>query len=104
MTASNLAVCLAPSLFHMTVSSPLRRKNTTGSPEQKDLHDNKAARTCLTMMIQKVGGVMGLYRGCLTREAPFISTFCEALLEVLDERSFLYELRCRFRALIGLRY
>ncbi|KAF2364109.1 START domain [Trinorchestia longiramus] len=58
MTASNLAVCLAPSLFHLCVGgsgvSPLRRKNVSGSPEQKDLNDNKAAHVCLQMMIQKV--------------------------------------------------
>lgn len=58
MTASNLAVCLAPSLFHLSVggagASPLRRKNTSGTPEQKDLHDNKAAHICLQMMIQQV--------------------------------------------------
>ena len=58
MTASNLAVCMAPSLFHLHMSgtggaSPLRRKNT-GAPEQKDLHDNKAAHQCLTLMIQQV--------------------------------------------------
>ncbi|XP_076055678.1 rhoGTPase activating protein isoform X2 [Oratosquilla oratoria] len=57
MNASNLAVCLAPSLFHLNVggsgSSPLRRR-AAGTPEQKDLHDNKAAHQCLTVMIQQV--------------------------------------------------
>lgn len=57
MTASNLALCMAPSLFHLSMggsgSSPLRRKNT-GSPEPKNLQDNKAAHQCLTLMIQQV--------------------------------------------------
>ncbi|KAB7497675.1 Alpha-L-fucosidase, partial [Armadillidium nasatum] len=57
MTESNLAVCMAPSLFFLNMgsssSSPLRKK-TLGTPEQKDLHDNKAAHQCLTLMIQEV--------------------------------------------------
>ncbi|XP_037788845.1 rho GTPase-activating protein 7-like isoform X2 [Penaeus monodon] len=57
MHASNLAVCLAPSLFHLNVgtsgSSPLRRR-ATGTPEPRDLHENKAAHHCLTLMIQQV--------------------------------------------------
>lgn len=57
MHASNLAVCLAPSLFHLNVgtsgSSPLRRR-AAGTPEQRDLHENKAAHQCLTLMIQQV--------------------------------------------------
>ncbi|KAA0196274.1 hypothetical protein HAZT_HAZT000815 [Hyalella azteca] len=61
MTASNLAVCLAPSLFHLCIggvgASPLRRKNTSGTPEQKDLNDNKAAHVCLQAMIQQVSEI-----------------------------------------------
>ena len=57
MTASNLAVCFAPSLFHLNVgssgSSPLRRR-AGGTPEQRDLHENKAAQQCLMYMIQNV--------------------------------------------------
>uniref|UniRef100_A0A2P2I3D8 Rho GTPase-activating protein 7-like n=1 Tax=Hirondellea gigas TaxID=1518452 RepID=A0A2P2I3D8_9CRUS len=71
MTASNLAVCLAPSLFHLSVggsgSSPLRRKNTSGSPEQKDLHDNKAAHICLQMMIQQVNDIAFISGGTLAK-------------------------------------
>ncbi|KAG0720545.1 Rho GTPase-activating protein 7 [Chionoecetes opilio] len=58
MTASNLAVCLAPSLFHLNVggssgSSPLRRRPGS-APEQKDLHENMAAHQCLSLMILQV--------------------------------------------------
>ncbi|XP_050716150.1 rho GTPase-activating protein 7-like isoform X2 [Eriocheir sinensis] len=58
MTASNLAVCLAPSLFHLSVgsssgSSPLRRRPGS-APEQRDLHENMAAHQCLSLMIQQV--------------------------------------------------
>lgn len=77
MTPSNLAVCLAPSLFHLpatalhnrssnsnggvggsngngnnsnTSSSPRRRK-TVGVPDQRELSQNKAAHDCLLQMI-----------------------------------------------------
>ena len=77
MTPSNLAVCLAPSLFHLpatalhnrsgnstsngggggsngsssnTSTSPRRRK-TVGVPDQRELSQNKAAHDCLLQMI-----------------------------------------------------
>ncbi|XP_058793832.1 rho GTPase-activating protein 7 isoform X4 [Phymastichus coffea] len=62
MTASNLAVCLAPSLFHFNHSnanvsnrsnsvSPRRRK-TVGIPDQRELSENKAAHDCLLYLIK----------------------------------------------------
>lgn len=57
MTASNLAVCFAPSLFHMfgqrsnPGSSPKRGRKNTGIPDQKELLEQKAAHECLTTMI-----------------------------------------------------
>jgi hypothetical protein len=59
MTASNLAVCFAPSLFHMCgaaktnnpTNSPKRGRKATGIPDQKELLDQKAAHECLTRMI-----------------------------------------------------
>ncbi|KAG1649951.1 Rho GTPase-activating protein 7 [Nymphon striatum] len=55
MTASNLAVCFAPSLFHMNVprnsSNSPRRRKIVGIPDQKELKENKAAHECLTRMI-----------------------------------------------------
>ncbi|BET00952.1 START [Nesidiocoris tenuis] len=56
MTASNLAVCLAPSLFHWnavpartTTASP--RKNN-GVPDPRQLGHNKAAHDCLLALIK----------------------------------------------------
>ena len=65
MTASNLAVCFAPSLFHMcgvrpnaggpaSVASPKRsRKQMQASavPDQRELMEQKSAHQCLTAMI-----------------------------------------------------
>ncbi|XP_060106181.1 stAR-related lipid transfer protein 8 [Heteronotia binoei] len=58
MTAGNLAVCLAPSLFHLNVSrkespSPrmVQKRGTMGKPDQKDLNENMAATQALSHMI-----------------------------------------------------
>ncbi|KAM9453956.1 stAR-related lipid transfer protein 13-like isoform 2-T2 [Salvelinus alpinus] len=58
MTPMNIAVCLAPSLFHLNILkkdnlSPraMQRKYTTGRPDQKDLNENLAATQGLAHMI-----------------------------------------------------
>ncbi|XP_058132949.1 stAR-related lipid transfer protein 13 isoform X1 [Dasypus novemcinctus] len=57
MTPMNLAVCLAPSLFHLNLvkrdSSPraTQKKYATGKPDQKDLSENLAAARGLAHMI-----------------------------------------------------
>ncbi|XP_044237693.1 stAR-related lipid transfer protein 13 isoform X10 [Ursus arctos] len=57
MTSMNLAVCLAPSLFHLNLlkkeSSPrvIQKKYATGKPDQKDLSENLAAAQGLAHMI-----------------------------------------------------
>ncbi|XP_058543741.1 stAR-related lipid transfer protein 13 isoform X2 [Neofelis nebulosa] len=57
MTPMNLAVCLAPSLFHLNLlkkeSSPrvIQKKYATGKPDQKDLSENLAAAQGLAHMI-----------------------------------------------------
>uniref|UniRef100_A0A8C1VTU5 StAR-related lipid transfer protein 13 n=1 Tax=Cyprinus carpio TaxID=7962 RepID=A0A8C1VTU5_CYPCA len=58
MTPMNLAVCLAPSLFHLNIMkndnlSPrsIQRKYATGRPDQKDLNENLAATQGLAHMI-----------------------------------------------------
>ncbi|ETE67487.1 StAR-related lipid transfer protein 8 [Ophiophagus hannah] len=58
MTVGNLAVCLAPSIFHLNVSkkestSPrsIHRRGTVGKPDQKDLNENMAATQGLSHMI-----------------------------------------------------
>ncbi|XP_053434312.1 rho GTPase-activating protein 7 isoform X2 [Nycticebus coucang] len=75
MTPTNLAVCLAPSLFHLNTlkrenSSPrvMQRKQSLGKPDQKDLNENLAATQGLAHMIAE----------------------CKKLFQVPDEMS-----RCR---------
>uniref|UniRef100_A0A8C8RQ67 StAR related lipid transfer domain containing 13 n=1 Tax=Pelusios castaneus TaxID=367368 RepID=A0A8C8RQ67_9SAUR len=57
MTPMNVAVCLAPSLFHLNIlkkeSSPrvIQKKYATGKPDQKDLNENLAATQGLEHMI-----------------------------------------------------
>ncbi|XP_021141851.2 stAR-related lipid transfer protein 13 isoform X1 [Columba livia] len=59
MTPMNLAVCLAPSLFHLNIvkkeSSPrvIQKKYATGKPDQKDLSENLAATQGLAHMIME---------------------------------------------------
>uniref|UniRef100_A0A3Q4AWT9 Uncharacterized protein n=1 Tax=Mola mola TaxID=94237 RepID=A0A3Q4AWT9_MOLML len=59
MTPTNLAVCLAPSLFHLNTlrrkesSSPRCVKQTLGKPDQRDLNENLAATHGLAHMIQE---------------------------------------------------
>uniref|UniRef100_A0A8C5QJK8 StAR related lipid transfer domain containing 8 n=1 Tax=Leptobrachium leishanense TaxID=445787 RepID=A0A8C5QJK8_9ANUR len=58
MTPGNLAVCLAPSVFHLNISkkestSPrvLHRRGASGKPDHKDLSENLAATQGLLHMI-----------------------------------------------------
>ncbi|KAJ8394431.1 hypothetical protein AAFF_G00046420 [Aldrovandia affinis] len=58
MTAGNLAVCLAPSIFHLNVSrkdgtSPrlIHGRGRTSKPDQRDLNENMAATQGLAHMI-----------------------------------------------------
>ncbi|XP_065371549.1 serine-rich adhesin for platelets isoform X1 [Calliphora vicina] len=60
MTANNLAVCLAPSLFHNSIStgsnsvtaSPRRKGKGSGVPDAKELFEAKASHECLAFMIE----------------------------------------------------
>lgn len=57
MSANNLALCLAPSIFQNGVHSNTptaspRRKKPTGVPDAKDLDENRASTQCLTFLIQ----------------------------------------------------
>ncbi|XP_060611973.2 stAR-related lipid transfer protein 8 isoform X3 [Anolis sagrei] len=58
MTCGNLAVCLAPSVFHLNASkkestSPrmMHKRSTVGKPDHKDLSENMAATQSLSHMI-----------------------------------------------------
>ncbi|CAN0348301.1 unnamed protein product [Lampetra fluviatilis] len=60
MTPGNLAICLAPSIFHLNTakrehSSPrsIQRKHSMGKPDHKDLTENLAATQGLTHMISE---------------------------------------------------
>ena len=60
MTAYNLAVCFAPSLFQLNngdslrnATSPRQRRKTGGKPDQKELIENVAANECLALMIRE---------------------------------------------------
>ncbi|XP_072171214.1 rho GTPase-activating protein 7-like [Diadema setosum] len=60
MTAYNLAVCFAPSLFQLNTGesvhnamSPRQRRKTSGKPDQKELIENVAANECLALMIRE---------------------------------------------------
>ncbi|KAJ8891728.1 hypothetical protein PR048_004263 [Dryococelus australis] len=64
MTASNLAVCLAPSLFHLhhatssasstrSASASPRRRKTVGIPDPRELSENKAAHDCLLYLVRE---------------------------------------------------
>ncbi|XP_042305810.1 rho GTPase-activating protein 7-like isoform X3 [Sceloporus undulatus] len=61
MTPANIAVCLAPSLFHLNTlrressssSRSSQRKYSTGKPDQKDLSENLAATQGLAHMIME---------------------------------------------------
>ena len=60
MTASNLAVCFAPSLFSLNGTksatgspSPRRPRKNIGVPDARELLEQKAAHECLTTMINE---------------------------------------------------
>ncbi|XP_076362828.1 uncharacterized protein LOC143253229 isoform X2 [Tachypleus tridentatus] len=72
MTATNLAACLAPSLFHLTttvnnkrVSS--RRSKTVGVPDQRELNEIRAAHECLTFMIMNYKHLFSVSENILKR-------------------------------------
>ncbi|XP_058449174.1 stAR-related lipid transfer protein 13 [Malaya genurostris] len=58
MTANNLAVCLAPSLFYSitgnrsSTASPRRKKGAIGQPDEKELSETRASHDCLSFLIQ----------------------------------------------------
>ncbi|XP_069747735.1 stAR-related lipid transfer protein 13 isoform X2 [Narcine bancroftii] len=74
MTAMNLAVCLAPSLFHLNLikkgsSSPrvLHRKYASGKPDQKDLNENLAATQGLAQMITECNKIFQIPQDMMTQ-------------------------------------
>lgn len=63
MTANNLAVCLAPSLFHggvasmRNVAASPRRRKTPSVPDDRELSETRASHECLTYLIENCRAV-----------------------------------------------
>ncbi|XP_053321327.1 rho GTPase-activating protein 7-like isoform X2 [Spea bombifrons] len=72
MTPTNIAVCLAPSLFHLNTlrressssSRSSQRKYSLGKPDQKDLSENLAATQGLAHMIAECSRLFQLPEYC----------------------------------------
>ncbi|KAM6469679.1 rho GTPase-activating protein 7-like isoform 1-T1 [Liasis olivaceus] len=72
MTPTNIAVCLAPSLFHLNTlrrdssssSRSSQRKHSTGKPDQRDLSENLAATQGLAHMIMQCHRLFGVPNYC----------------------------------------
>lgn len=91
MTPMNLAVCLGPSLFHLSLLknetlSPrsIQKKYTTGRPDQKDLSENLAATQGLAHMIVECQSLFQIPEEMVTQSR---NSYMEAELLVppLDE-------------------
>ncbi|XP_043925493.1 rho GTPase-activating protein 7-like isoform X2 [Protopterus annectens] len=75
MTPTNVAVCLAPSLFHLntlrrencTRSRSIQRKYSLGKPDQRDLSENLAATQGLAHMIADCTQLFKVPEGWLTQ-------------------------------------
>ncbi|XP_061103756.1 stAR-related lipid transfer protein 13 isoform X1 [Conger conger] len=86
MTPMNIAVCLAPSLFHLNILkkdnlSPraMQKKYSTGRPDQKDLNENLAATQGLAHMITECNQ---LFQIPVEVVAQSRSSYVEAELQV----------------------
>ncbi|XP_047450267.1 stAR-related lipid transfer protein 13 isoform X2 [Mugil cephalus] len=98
MTPMNIAVCLAPSLFHLNILkkdnlSPraMQKKYSTGRPDQKDLNENLAATQGLAHMIIECNRLFEIPHEMVTQSrnsyveadlhAPTIDELCKQLEE-----------------------
>ncbi|XP_068441019.1 stAR-related lipid transfer protein 13 isoform X2 [Clinocottus analis] len=96
MTPMNIAVCLAPSLFHLNILkkdnlSPraMQKKYATGRPDQKDLNENLAATQGLAHMIIECNRLFEIPHEMVTQSrnsyveadlhAPTIDELCKHL-------------------------
>ncbi|MEQ2159864.1 StAR- lipid transfer protein 13 [Goodea atripinnis] len=86
MTPMNLAVCLGPSLFHLSILknetlSPrsIQRKYATGRPDQKDLSENLAATQGLAHMITECQHLFQIPEEMVTQSC---NSYMEAALMV----------------------
>ncbi|XP_023681927.2 stAR-related lipid transfer protein 13 isoform X2 [Paramormyrops kingsleyae] len=86
MTPMNIAVCLAPSLFHLNILkkdnlSPraMQKKYATGRPDQKDLKENLAATQGLAHMITECNRLFEIPHEMVTQSR---NSYVEAELQV----------------------
>ncbi|XP_005157695.1 stAR-related lipid transfer protein 13 isoform X1 [Danio rerio] len=96
MTPMNLAVCLAPSLFHLNIlkkdnltprAMHMQKKYATGRPDQKDLNENLAATQGLAHMITECNRLFEIPHEMVTQsrnsyveaelQAPTIEELCK---------------------------
>uniref|UniRef100_A0A8C9T674 StAR-related lipid transfer protein 13 n=1 Tax=Scleropages formosus TaxID=113540 RepID=A0A8C9T674_SCLFO len=94
MTPMNIAVCLAPSLFHLNILkkenlSPrsMQKKYATGRPDQKDLKENLAATQGLAHMITECNRLFEIPHEMVTQsrnsymeaelQAPTLEELCK---------------------------
>ncbi|XP_019380029.1 PREDICTED: stAR-related lipid transfer protein 13 isoform X3 [Gavialis gangeticus] len=104
MTPMNLAVCLAPSLFHLNIvkkeSSPrvIQKKYATGKPDQKDLSENLAATQGLAHMIMECNKLFEVPHDMVAQsrnsyvEAEIHSPTLEELGKQIDEEGGTYQM------------
>ncbi|XP_019713110.1 stAR-related lipid transfer protein 13 isoform X3 [Hippocampus comes] len=85
MTPMNIAVCLAPSLFHLNILkkdnlSPraMQKKYASGRPDQKDLNENLAATQGLAHMITECSRLFEIPREMVTQSR---NSYVEATLQ-----------------------
>lgn len=96
MTPMNIAVCLAPSLFHLNIlkkenltprAMQMQKKIATGRPDQKDLNENLAATQGLAHMITECNRLFEIPHDMVTQsrnsyveaelQAPTIEELCK---------------------------
>ncbi|XP_033865323.3 stAR-related lipid transfer protein 13-like isoform X3 [Acipenser ruthenus] len=104
MTPMNIAVCLAPSLFHLNILkenlSPraMQKKYATGRPDQKDLNENLAATQGLAHMIMECNRLFEISTEMVTQsrnsyvEANIHAMTLEEMGKQLEEDSGTYQM------------
>ncbi|XP_056139759.1 stAR-related lipid transfer protein 13 isoform X2 [Lampris incognitus] len=115
MTPMNIAVCLAPSLFHLNILkkdnlSPraMQKKYATGRPDQKDLNENLAATQGLAHMIIECNRLFEIPHEMVTQSrnsyveadlhAPTIDELCKQLEE--DDGTYQTHMEGRLQSLL----
>uniref|UniRef100_A0A3B3CVT4 Si:dkeyp-23e4.3 n=1 Tax=Oryzias melastigma TaxID=30732 RepID=A0A3B3CVT4_ORYME len=89
MTPTNIAVCLAPSLFHLTAKKD-SRKHSLGRPDQRDLSENLAATQGLAFMITEVQRLFQAFL-CRSQSSGPVRRSTQRLLEELREENPVWE-------------